>query len=89
MMKGIIAAVLAAFILAGAVVGIIALFFSGALMVIFGFIAATIILAAILLFIIIFVFALIVFFALFYFMAEKKPVVKPGNYSLDDEKGKN
>ncbi len=89
MIKGIIAAVLAAFILAGAVVGIISLFFSGLLLAIFGFIAATIVFAAILLFIIIFVFALILFFALFYFMAEKKPEVKPGNYSLNEEKGKN
>ncbi len=89
MIKGIVAAVLAALILAGVIVGIIGLFFSGALMVIFGFIATTIIIAIILLFIVVFVFALIVFFALFYFMAEKKPEVKPGNYSLKEEKGKN
>jgi phosphotransferase system glucose/maltose/N-acetylglucosamine-specific IIC component len=89
MIKGIIAAVLAAFVLAAAIVGIISLFFSGMLLAMFGFIAATIFLAAILLFIIIFVFALIVFFALFYFMAEKKPEIKPGNYSLNEEKEKN
>jgi hypothetical protein len=89
MIKGIIAALLGALIVAGIIVGVIYLFFSGVLLWLFGFIIEGLIAAAIILFIIVFAFALIVFLALFYYMAEKTPEITPGEYKLEEEKGKN
>ena len=83
MIKGILAALLGALVVAAIIAGIIYLFFSGLLLWLFGFIVAGVLAAAV------FVIALIVLFALFYYMAEKKPEVKPGEYKLEEEMGKN
>ena len=82
MIKGIVAAIIGALIIAAIVVGIIWLFASGVFLLLFGFIGDAVIIAAVLFFIMIFVFALIVLFALFYYMAEKPPTIKPGEYKF-------
>ncbi len=89
MMKGLFAMMAGAFLTALLIAGIVYLFFSGFLLMLFGFLAAGIIIAAVVFFIIVFIFAIVVFFALFYFMAEKKPSVTHGEYDLKMEKGKN
>ena len=89
MIKGLASALLGALVVAAIIAGIIYLFFSGILLSILGFAVGGLIVAAIILFAIVFIFALIVFFALFYYMAEKKPEVTPGEYKLEEEKGKN
>lgn len=91
MIKGLAAALLAALIVAAIILGIFHFFgvLIGILEWFVAILVPSIIIAAIILFIIIFFFAIIVFFALFYFLAEKKPSIKPGEYKLEDEKGKN
>ena len=89
MIKGIFAAILGALLVAAIIVGIIYLFFSGILLWLAGIFVAGIIIGAIIMFIILFVFFILIFFALFYCMAEKKPTITPGEYKLEEEKGKN
>ncbi len=89
MIKGLLSALFGALLVAAVIAGIIYLFFSGMLLSILGFVAGGLIVAAIILFGIVFIFAIIIFFALFYYMAEKKPEVTPGEYKLEEEKGKN
>jgi len=89
MIKGLLSALFGALLVAAVIAGIVYLFFSGMLLSILGFVAGGLIVAAIILFGIVFIFAIIIFFALFYYMAEKKPEVKPGEYKLEEEKGKN
>ncbi|MCK4347907.1 MAG: hypothetical protein KAW47_04750 [Thermoplasmatales archaeon] len=89
MIKGLVSALFGALVVAAIIAGIVYLFFSGMLLSILGFVAGGLIVAVIILFAIVFIFALIVFFALFYYMAEKKPEVTPGEYTLEEEKGKN
>jgi len=88
MIKGLVSALFGALVVAAIIAGIVYLFFNGILLSIFGFVVGGLIVAAIILFAIVFIFALVVFFALFYYMAEKKPEVIPGDYKLDEEKGK-
>ena len=89
MIKGLVSALFGALVVAATIAGIVYLFFSGILLSILGFVVGGLIVAAMILFAIVFIFALIVFFTLFYYMAEKKPEVKPGEYKLEEEKGKN
>jgi len=89
MIKGLLSALFGALLVAAVIAGIAYLFFSGMLLSILGFVAGGLIVAAIILFGIVFIFAIIIFFALFYYMAEKKPEVTPGEYKLEEEKGKN
>jgi phosphotransferase system glucose/maltose/N-acetylglucosamine-specific IIC component len=89
MIKGLLSALFGALLVAAVIAGIVYLFFSGMLLSILGFVAGGLIVAAIILFGIVFIFAIIIFFALFYYMAEKKPEVTPGEYKLEEEKGKN
>ena len=89
MIKGLLSALFGALLVAVVIAGIVYLFFSGMLLSILGFVAGGLIVAAIILFGIVFIFAIIIFFALFYYMAEKKPEVTPGEYKLEEEKGKN
>lgn len=88
MIKGILSMIFGAIFTAAIIVGIIYLLFSGILIWLFGAFIISVIVAAILLFVILFVFLLLLFFAFFYYVAEKKPSVKPGEYSFDMEKGK-
>lgn len=91
MIKGLAAAFLAALIVAGLILGVF--HFAGILLGILEWLAGILlvgmIFVVVILFAIIFIFAIIVFFALFYYLAEKKPVVEPSQYKLDEEKGKN
>jgi len=89
MIKGLLSALFGALLVAAVIAGIAYLFFSGMLLSILGFVAGGLIVAAIILFGIVFIFAIIIFFALFYYMAEKKPEITPGEYKLEEEKGKN
>ena len=89
MIKGLLSALFGSLLVAAVIAGIAYLFFSGMLLSILGFVAGGLIVAAIILFGIVFIFAIIIFFALFYYMAEKKPEVTPGEYKLEEEKGKN
>jgi phosphotransferase system glucose/maltose/N-acetylglucosamine-specific IIC component len=84
--KGTVSALFAALLVAAFV--LVILHFSGSLLWLAENLIIGIIFAAILLFIAIFIFAIIVFLALFYFIAEKKPEETPGEYRLDEEKGK-
>ena len=91
MIKGIGTAILAALFVTVVVLVILHFFevLINILIWITGIVIGGIIVAAVIFFIIVFIFAVIVFFALFYFLAEKKPNIKPGNYKLEEEKGKN
>jgi amino acid transporter len=89
MIKGLVSAFFGALVFATIIVGIVYLFFSGILLSILGLVVGGLIVAAVILFFIVFILALIIFFALFYYMAEKKPEVMPGEYKLEEEKGKN
>jgi len=89
MIKGIVAAIFGALLVAAIIVGLIWLVASGVFLAIFGFIVGAVVIAAILMFFLIFLFAVIIFFAVFYYMAEKSPTVTPGEYKLSEEKGKN
>lgn len=75
-------------ILAGVVISLIYLFFSGLIYSFIEIIAGGIFLAVILLFLIVFIASAFTFFAMIFYMAGKKPTFKTGNYSLKDEKGK-
>ena len=88
MIKGILGMLLGALITALVIIGLIYLLFSGILLWIAGILIGGVIIAALILFIIIFVFAILIFFAFFYYIAEKKPTITPGDYSLDMSKGK-
>lgn len=87
MMKGLAGILLAA--IGFAVVLFLILQFIGVIALLVGLFAIGFILVAILLFVLLFVFGVLLFFALFYYMIEKKPEVKPGNYSLDMQHDKN
>lgn len=89
MIKGIAGVILGAVLVAVIFLGVLWLIFSGIILWIAGFVLGSLIVAAIIVFIVIFVFAVIVFFALFYYLAEKSPQVEPGEYTLEDQKGKN
>lgn len=89
MIKGIAAIILGSLLLALAVVGIFYLLFTGILLWIAAFFAGAFIIAALILFVLAFLLCILMFFAFFYYLAEKKPVVTPGQYRLDEEKGKN
>ena len=91
MIKGIGTATLAALFVTVVVIVILHFFevLINILIWLTGIFIGGIIVAAVILFIIVFIFAVIAFFALFYFLAEKKPSIKPGNYKLEEEKGKN
>ena len=88
MIKGLFSILFGTFIVTCIIVGIIYLFFSGILLSVLGFIVGGVIAATIILFIIIFFFALILIFALFYYISEKKTEIKPGEYKIEQEKGK-
>ena len=89
MIKGIAAVVLGAVLVAVIILGVLWLIFSGLILWIAGFVLGSLIVAGIIVFIVLFVLAVIVFFALFYYLAEKSPQVEPGEYILEDQKGKN
>jgi phosphotransferase system glucose/maltose/N-acetylglucosamine-specific IIC component len=89
MIKRLVSALFGALVVAAVISGIVYLFFSGILVSILGFVIGGLLVAAMVLFAIVFIFALILFFALFYYLAEKKPEVTPGEYKLEEEKGKN
>ena len=88
MIKGIFGMLLGALIAALVIIGLIYLLFSGILLWLAAILIGGVIVAALVLFVIIFVFAIIIFFAFFYYVAEKKPTMTPGNYTLEMEKGK-
>jgi hypothetical protein len=87
MMKGLLGVFIAAVLFAVGVYIILDLL--GVLAMIVGFLVALGILAFVLVFIVLFAFGFVLFFAALYFMIEKKPTVRPGDYTLDMEKGKN
>jgi hypothetical protein len=87
MIRGLLSVILAALIVALIILGIF--HFAGLILWLAGILVVGVIIAAVILFIVILVFAVIVFFALFYYMAEKKPEITPGDYKLEEEKGKN
>ena len=89
MIKGIAAMLLAALISAGIIVGFFHLFLSGIIYWFVAIFAVASIVAILMLFGITFIFCIIIFFALFYYLAEKTPEITPGEYKLDEEKGKN
>jgi len=88
MIKGLTAALAASLIIA-AIIMLILNFFEiiaqFAIILGIGFIFAAIILFVLFFFI----FGVILFVALFYYLAEKKPNIQPGDYKLEEEKGKN
>ena len=87
MIKGIAAAFLAALLVTAIILGLS--YVIGIIEWLATVIVVGVVIAAIILFFVIFIFAIVVFFALFYYLAEKKPVIEPGEYKLDEEKGKN
>ena len=92
MSKGVKAIILlslaGAAIFSGIVISIIYLFFIGLIYSFLAIIAGGLMLAVILMFLLIFILSAFTFFAMIYYMAEKKPTIIPGNYNLEEEKGK-
>jgi predicted RND superfamily exporter protein len=86
MIKGIVAALLAAFILAGFI--FVILHFAGVILWLASMIVIGVVVVAVLVFVLLVVIGIIVFFAFFYYVATKKPTVEPGNYTLEEEKRK-
>ena len=87
MIKGIIGVGLAALIFAIAL--ILILNFIGFIVILAGFIAGAFIIAAIIMFILLFALGFVFFFAAFYYLIEKKPVTQENiDYTLSMEKGK-
>ena len=89
MIKGFAAALAGAIVASLIVVGLIYLFFTGILAWIIGIFTVGMFIAVAIIFVITFIIFLLMFFAFFYYLAEKKPEIKPGEYKLDQEKGKN
>ena len=89
MIKGLTAAFTGAIIVGLIVLGIIYIFFIGLIEWLATIFLVGILIGAIIMFFIIFIIILITFFAFFYYIAEKKPEIKPGEYKLENEKGKN
>ena len=87
MIKGVVSSILGALFVS--IIILVILHFAGVILWLAGLLVAGVIIAAIVLFIILFIFAILVFLALFYYIAEKKPEIKPGEYTLKEEKGKN
>ena len=87
MIKGVLSSILGALFVS--IILLVILHFAGAILWLAGMIVAGVIIAAIVLFIVLFIFTIVVFLALFYYVAEKKPDIKPGEYTLKEEKGKN
>ena len=87
MIKGLAGVLIAAILFAAAVY--VVLHFLGVIAMIAAFLVMSAIIVFILIFILLFIFGFILFFAAIYYMIEKKPTVKPGEYTLDMEKGKN
>lgn len=86
MMKGILSMLIAALVVTVVLLGVFYLI--GILAWLAGILVIGIIFAAILIFVILLAISIVIFFALFYYMAEKKPSITPGHYTLDNEKGK-
>ena len=87
MIKGFLSAIIGSIIIAALILGLF--YFIGIIVLIAGFFLIGLVYTIVIVFILLFVFFLISLFLLFYYMAEKKPMVKPGEYKLDMEKGKN
>ena len=88
MIKGIAAAFAGAIIVGLIVLGIIYIFFMGLIEWLAAIFFVGIFIGAIIVFFITFLIVFITFFAFFYYLAEKKPEIKPGDYKLENEKGK-
>ncbi|RLF61869.1 MAG: hypothetical protein DRN16_03040 [Thermoplasmata archaeon] len=86
MRKGVASAILAARI--SAAVPLLIFHFAGIIAWVALTLTVGVIIAAIIMFIIMAIFFFIVFFALFYYLAEKKPKIEPGEYKLEESKGK-
>jgi len=86
MIKGIASAILAAITFAAIL--LLLFHFAGIIAWIALTLTVGVIIAAIIMFIIMAIFLFIVFFALFYYLAEKKPKIEPGEYKLEESKGK-
>lgn len=87
MIKGLLSSILGAVFVS--MIILVILHFAGVILWLAGMLVAGVIIAAIVLFIILFIFAIVAFLALFYYVAEKKPEISPGEYTLKEEKGKN
>jgi len=88
MIKGLSAALLASLLIA--VIIVLILNFFDAIAQFALLIGINFMIAAIILFVLFFIVLGVIFFiALFYFLAEKTPKIQPGEYKLEDEKGKN
>lgn len=92
MSKGVKAIILlslaGAAIFAGVVISIIYLFFIGLIYSFLEIIAGGVMIAVIIMFLLVFIISAFTFFAMIYYMAEKKPTITPGDYKLEEEKGK-
>ncbi len=86
MLKGIAGMLLGTLVTVAIILGV--LYFFNVFAIIAAALALSILVIAVIIGVAVFLFVIFAFFMLFYYLAEKTPEVTPGNYTLDQQKGK-
>ncbi len=86
MIKGFLAIIAAAILITLIVFGLF--YFIGIIAWLAAVLVVGAIIAAVIIAFVVFVIAVVLFFAVFYYLAEKKPTIEPGEYRLEEGKGK-